>query len=182
MSFLIRAIASDLSVEGRTIVGLAVPFERVSTVCDGPGQRPYKEAFRRGAFMRTIAERGDRVKAHVEHQDQRLPIGRAVHLEERANGLETHLRVSATSDGNDVLALVRDGVLSGLSIGFRPIRHSDEGGVKYRTEVALNEISVVDRPAYPDAQIESLRSILGTPTSRLDIARRRLQLLELEQY
>ncbi len=178
--FLIRAVAADLAVDGRTIVGLAVPFGKVAEVSDN-GRTSYREGFRRGSFARTIAERGDRVRAHVNHQALKLPIGKAVHLVELADGLESHLRVSQTAEGNDVLALVRDGVLSGLSVGFRPVRQATEAGVVWRHEVALREISVVADGAYDDARIAGVRALLlPAPTPRLAAARRRLELLELE--
>lgn len=153
-----RAYAADLTIDGRTIVGLAVPFNRVATVSDD-GRTTYKESFERGAFARTIAHRADKIRAHAQHKTERLPIGKATHLQETDAGLESHLRVSDTSDGNDVLALVRDGVMTGLSIGFRGVQHSMRSGVKVRTEVALSEISVVADPAYADAQIQGIRAM-----------------------
>jgi len=78
-----------------------------------------------GSFAVTIAQRGDRVRAHAQHKTERLPIGKATHLEETRDGLVSHLRVSDTSDGNDVLALVRDGVMTGLSVGFRGIKAAE---------------------------------------------------------
>lgn len=155
---LTRAFASDLAVDGRTIVGLAVPFGRASRVSDD-GRRYYKEQFAPGSFRTTIAQRGDRIRAHVQHQTKRLPIGKASHLEETPEGLVSHLRVSNTTEGNDTLELVKDGVLTGLSIGFKPIRSDKQGDVTVRQEVALSEISVVADPAYPDARIQGVRSL-----------------------
>src|SRR5438105_496144 len=92
--------------DGRTITGLAVPFNVVAEVSDGG--RPYKEMFRKGAFSRTIAERGDRVKLLAAHEGRtRLPIGRATSLVEDAAGLVGAFRVSKTQAGDDVLELVR---------------------------------------------------------------------------
>ena len=155
---LCRGYATDLTIDGRTIVGLAVPFNRTATVSDD-GRTSYKEQFAPGSFAVTIAQRRDKIRAHAQHKTERLPIGRATHLEETPDGLVSHLRVSDTTDGNDVLALVRDGVMTGLSIGFRGIKANKRGDVTVRTEVALSEISVVADPAYADAQIAGIRAM-----------------------
>jgi HK97 family phage prohead protease len=154
-STLSRANTTHLAIDGRTIVGLAVPFNRTAKVSDD-GKTQYLEEFAPGSFTATIAQRGDKIRAHTQHQTGWLPIGKASHLEETSAGLESHLRVSDTTNGNDVL--VRDGVMTGLSIGFRPVKHVTRGNVKVRTEVALSEISVVADPAYVDAQISGIRS------------------------
>ena len=155
---LVRAHATDLTIDGRTIVGLAVPFNTVATVSDD-GRTSYKEAFAPGSFAVTIAQRGSRVRAHAQHRTDRLPIGKASHLEETDVGLVSHLKVSDTVAGNDVLALVRDGVMTGLSVGFRGIKETTRNRVRVRTEVALSEISVVADPAYADAQISGVRAM-----------------------
>ena len=155
---LTRGYATDLTIDGRTIVGLAVPFNRVATVSDD-GRTSYKESFAPGSFTRTLAHRGDKVRIFSQHKTERLPIGKASKLEETGPGLEAHLRVSDTSDGNDVLTLVRDGVLTGLSVGFRGLKHELRNNVRVRTEVTLSEISIVTDPAYPDAQISGIRAM-----------------------
>lgn len=179
---LYRAHPADLEVRstGRTIVGLAVPFDVPARVSDGSHR--YTEVFRRGAFARTIAERGPtRVKSLVMHDRQRLPIGRAEVLREDPNGLYAELRVSKTDFGDQVLELVRDGALDGLSIGFQPVPHGDRWSNDQTTceriEVRLREISIVDSPAYDDALISAVRAE-AAPQVSADVARRRLHILE----
>jgi len=107
-----RATPADLEVrggDGRTVVGLAVPFGTSTTITDATGT--YSESFRPGAFARTIAERGDRVKFLAMHNSQALPLGRAVELREDPAGLVAALRVTQTAAGDEVLALIRDGAL-----------------------------------------------------------------------
>jgi hypothetical protein len=173
---LTRAFSTgDLSVRSdqRTIVGIAVPWNRPTTVSDD-GRTAYTESFDRGAFARTIAERGDRVKLLAVHDRRSLPVGRAALLREDAAGLYAELRVSNTRAGDEVLELVRDGSLDGLSIGFRGITHETPAPrTVVRTEVRLDEISVVPFPAYEDARIHAVRAVL---TPNLATARRRLEL------
>jgi HK97 family phage prohead protease len=176
---LTRATAADLEIrsDGRTITGIAMPFDAPAEVSDG-GYR-YTEVFRRGAFQRTIAERGT-VKLLTQHQRQSNPIGRTSVLREDPSGLYMEARVSNTTAGDEVLALVADGALDGLSIGYSAVRDdmADDGTVQ-RLEVRLREISVVTFPAYADAAISGVRT--GDPntfTFSREAAFRRLQLLE----
>ena len=179
---LYRAAPTDLEVRttatgGRTIVGIAVPFDRPTAISEGSYR--YEETFVRGAFARTISERGPKgVKAMVMHQRQTLPIGRAEVLREDPVGLYAELRVSKTEQGDEILELVKDGALDALSIGFQPdqdrwdARHSKVD----RLSVKLREISVVDFPAYEGAVISAVRNDL--PTIPHEVARRRVALLE----
>lgn len=183
MTLIRRAFAPDLEVgaDGRTIVGIACPFDTPAQITEPGGS--YTEVFRRGAFTRTIAERGPgRVKVYAQHQDRALPLGRAEILREDTAGLYAELRVSKTAAGDEVLELVRDGVLDGLSIGAVPIRadRSRPGHVE-RLEVSLREVSVVGTPAYDTARVLAVRS--ETHPTYINLARlaqRRAELLRLE--
>ena len=163
--------------DGRTVVGCAVPFDRPTDVGG------YIESFTRGAFARTIAERGAaRVKVLAQHASTFLPIGRAAVLREDPAGLHVELKISRTQLGDEVLALVEDGALDGLSVGFVPIRavHNPSTGVVERTEVRLDEISVVSFPAYDGARVLAVRA--ATPQQQhdlteLDLIRRRASLV-----
>lgn len=174
---LTRANHADLQIrsDGRTVVGIAVPFGRPTDIRDASGT--YAETFRRGAFARTIADRGDRVKFLAQHDRRALPLGRAQVLREDAAGLYAEFRVSQTVAGDEALELIRDGALDALSIGFRPIRDrwtADRSAVE-RLEVRLDEVSAVSFPAYDEALIAGVRS--GLPTISREAAERRLALL-----
>lgn len=164
----VRADGTD----GRTIFGRAVPYGETIEVVDSFGR--YRERFERGAFARSIAERLHKVKLMVQHDRSRLPIGRAVDLEERDDGLHGAFAVAATRDGDDALELVRSGTVDAFSIGFAPIRERDDDGVVVRTEAALREVSLVGFPAYAGAAIAGIRS--DTPTLPRAAADRRLRL------
>ena len=177
---LVRSFA-DLEIraagDGRTVVGCAVPFDRPTDVGG------YVESFTRGAFARTIAERGaGRVKVLAAHSSSVNPIGCATVLREDPAGLHVELRVSKTQLGDECLELIRDGALDGLSIGFQPIRavHNPTTGVVERTEVRLDEISLVSFPAYDGARVLAVRSITPQQQSaltELDLIRRRASLV-----
>jgi HK97 family phage prohead protease len=142
---------------GRTVHGIAVPYGQVAEVSDGDG-RAYLERFEFGACARTIRERGSKVKLLAQHDHRRFPIGKATSLVERSDGLHGEFAIPATAEGDDVLTLIRDGVLDSFSVGFRGIRERWDGDVRVRTEVALIEVSLVGLPAYEGALVGGVRS------------------------
>lgn len=156
---LYRANPVDLEVrgDGRTVVGIAMPFDQPTEIRDASGT--YQETFRFGSFRKTIAERGPQgVKTFAKHQRASLPIGRASVLREDPAGLYSELRVSKTAAGDEILELVRDGALDSLSIGFQPVKDRQVRGGVERLEVRLFEVSIVDFPAYVGATIAGVRS------------------------
>lgn len=169
--FLSRAFAVDLEIRsdgtGRTIEGIVVPFDREAMVSDN-GRTRYPEMFRRGAFAKSITERGDRVKLLAHHQSGVNPLGRASLLREDPAGLWGEFRVSRTAAGDEVLELVRDGALDSFSVGFTPIKHVRQDRTVVRTEVALREVSIVTLPAYEDARIAAVRML--SPEDRAELA------------
>src|SRR5699024_8919344 len=69
---------------------------------------------------------------------------------------------SETARGNDVYALLQDGTLDRMSIGFEPIEHvvteHDDGSVSIkRTRIRVREVSLVPFPAYDGAKVASVR-------------------------
>lgn len=144
--------------DGRTITGIAAPFDAPTQIRDSLGT--YTEVIERGAFARTIRERGpERVKLLALHDAAQFPIGRATLLREDPNGLYAEFRVAATPRGDEALQLVREGALDGLSIGFVPIRDawSNDGGTRTLLEVKLLEVSLVSWPAYDSARVSAVR-------------------------
>lgn len=173
-----RAFSADLEVRadstGRTIHGIVVPFGVVARVSDGGPS--YDEMFRQGAFAKTIAERGDRVKLLSQHEARRNPLGRATLLREDTAGLYGEFSVSRTTAGDEALELVRDGALDSFSVGFAPVKHVTERNVRVRTEVALREASLVTFPAYADALVGGVRAEDLSDDELLAIAERVAQI------
>lgn len=148
---LTRTFTPDLEVrsggDGRTIVGIAVPWDTPQRIND-----KLVEMFARGAFNHQIAE-AHRVKVAREHIDLGGSlIGRLAMARDDAAGLYTELRVAKTPLGDETLELVKDGALTDLSIGFRARqdqRRTD--GVLVRKTADLREIAVTLEGAYGDA-------------------------------
>lgn len=118
----------------------------------------------RGAFTNALMQRGvSGVKLLWQH-DPATPIGVFDKIEEDERGLyvEGKLLIDAVEKAREVYALVRAGVVDGLSIGFRTIkgkRDTLQGRtVRRLLEVDLWEISLVTFPMQPDARIADVKS------------------------
>lgn len=149
----------------------------------------YGTAFAPGAWSKTLSERGSKVLVLWQH-DPYQPIGKPTALAEDGTGLAVSAAISdGTSYGRDALALLRDGVPLGLSVGFRTIRErpatasdplifdgapdairGDHAAVSVIEEAKLYEFSLVSFPANDaatvtairgDAQIDALSQVLA---------------------
>ena len=174
--------AGEESGDGRTLVGLAVPFDTELQVSDF--WEDYTEVFRHGAFTKTLRDRAKPVPLLAHHAHRSLGIGRATRLEETDAGLLAEFHLTAGVQlADEVLALVRDDALSGLSIGFEPIQQNVTRGpgrtppssldLIERTEVNLREVSVCNFPAYADAGVTGVRDATGAHPSLAILAAER---------
>ena len=105
--------------------------------------------FKQGAFAETIAEDFDRIVILQQH-DALMLLGKPTKLTETVIGLEVEGQISDTQAGRDALTLMRDGVLSEMSVGFDPLEWEiDEesplangGPFRTITKARLGEISI----------------------------------------
>jgi HK97 family phage prohead protease len=163
MTVLIREVATGLHVrdggDGRTLVGPLLPWRVEARVLDRG--RLVLEQFERGALAGTDPGRVPFTATHPR-DNQQLPIGVTVELEERDDAAWGAWRVSDTAIGNEVLALAADGVPLGLSIGFMEVaggsRWSPDRRRVVRTRAQLDHIAVVRTPAYVGAGVVGVRS------------------------
>jgi HK97 family phage prohead protease len=143
--------------DGRTVVGIAVPYDVEQRIGSN-----LVEVFRKGVF-RDVTRAANRVKLLYQHKTD-APIGRAVMLEEREEGLYGEFRISKTEAGDEALELIRDGVLSNLSVGFQPLKDEKRGGIVNRIKAHLAEVSLVTFGAYGDAaNIVAVRQEIEKP-------------------
>lgn len=117
-----------------------------------------------GAFRATLSTgmAKDGVPILLLHNDQRLPVGRSLELEEDEHGLCIRAQIADTTDGLDARKLVRNGILRGLSIGYIPTRaETGADGARRLYEVELLEISLVTWPANELATVTGYKSAKG---------------------
>jgi hypothetical protein len=162
----LRHEGDGAGADGRTLYGLAVPFDVELDVSDFWDD--YTEVFRKGSFAKTIRDRSHALPLLVHHNHRGLPIGAATELAEEDDGLHAAFHLSATREADDVLALLADDAISGLSIGFEPVTHTETKGpnrtppssrdLHERTEVKLREVSLCNFPAFVDAGVHGVRA------------------------
>ena len=159
----VRNLTSSLALrdngDGRTLVGPLLPWEVEVRVVDRG--RLVTETFQRGAFAGTDPARVPLTATHPRDAGT-LPIGVTLSIEDRSDAAWGEWRVSDTLLGNEVLALARDGVPLGLSVGFAEIpggsRWSPDRSRVTRTRAALDHVAVVRVPAYAGAGVAGLRA------------------------
>ena len=123
----------------------------------------------RGAFSRSIRQRGAGGIRMLYQHDPAQTIGTWHDIREDERGLFVHGRLSTSSPkAREVLGLMRDGALDGLSIGFKTVRAraGSAGGVRRILEADLWEISVVTFPMLPGARIAEVKADGALPTIR----------------
>jgi uncharacterized protein len=155
--------------DGLSIAGYIARFGESTEITDWLGT--YTEEIRRGAFARTLAERGPaKVKMQFNHGHDStfgaLPIGVWTDLREDRKGLWGEGRIHDNWHTIPIRHAIESGALDGMSFKFKPIsaierKAGKAGELDHRTltEVALFEAGVVVHPAYEGTTV-GIRSAL----------------------
>lgn len=144
----------------RIIDMIAVPYGEKAEVFLRRQQKWVIEDFAPGAFTGVSGN----PKVNRAHDYER-PVGRVVKFHPGdPRGLRTEIRVSKTSDGDDVLELAEDGLLS-PSVGFTIPPGGERWAADRRsrtvTKAAVDHIALTGDPAYMGAQVLAVRSASG---------------------
>lgn len=126
------------------------------------------DVIEKGAFKRTLDHLRRSKKALPILWQHRMdePIGRAEELREDERGLYIKGRlVLETARGREAYALLKAGVLSGLSIGYASVKERWEEGVRKLKELKLFETSLVTFPANPEAGVLGVKGIAPSNVS-----------------
>lgn len=112
-----------------------------------------------GAFAASLANRPpDRVRLLFQH-DPKEPVGIWDAIGEDARGLKVSGRLlEGVPRAHSLRALIAQGAIDGLSIGFRTVRATRDGraGLRRLWAVELWEISIVTFPMMDRARIASV--------------------------
>ena len=115
-----------------------------------------RERFELGAFGADVSNRD--VMLNAQH-DRGRPLARTggggMILTDTAEGLRMRATLPDTAEANDTLALVRAGVLRGLSVEFQAVEERFEGRLRIVERARLGAIAIVDTAAYPTADVEA---------------------------
>jgi uncharacterized protein len=110
-----------------------------------------------GAFTKTIAEKHGQVPLLMGH-DTGSPIGLAT-LTDSPQGLVVKGELVLEADGaKSAYALLKKGVIRGLSIGYDTVKSTMAGGVRQLSELKLWEISLTAFPMNPEAMVTAVKS------------------------
>ena len=148
----------ELRHEGeRRLSGVAVRYGDTATLPWG------RERVERGAF----APVGDVILN--AHHDRAAPLARTgagLALQDTAERLAFAADLPATRAADDVLELVRAGVMRGASVEMRVTAERFESGVRVIERATLSAIGIVDTPAYSESEVEARRAAIPAPAKR----------------
>jgi HK97 family phage prohead protease len=119
-----------------------------------------KDVVMPGAFRDSLKTRGAAQVRLLWQHDPAQPIGRWLSIAEDLRGLRVRGQLNlAVERARDIHALMRDGAVDGLSIGFRVERARAERptGLRRLEKLDLWEISVVTFPMLPGARFETVK-------------------------
>jgi HK97 family phage prohead protease len=147
---MIRLTADDtfvLAEDGespRTISGIAVPWNVEATVSDGTRVR-----FERGSLPIS----GKKPKL-LKYHDSTQPVGVVTGRVDSEKGMVFTARISATSEGNDMIELIKDQAVDSVSVGVDVIdARYDDNGTMVIAKADWVELSLVTQPAFKGATI-----------------------------
>lgn len=146
--FAIKSLADSGEIEG-----MLAGFDTVDS---------HGDCIRRGAFQKTLAERGNVPLPMLFCHDPQKPIGAWRTWTEKADGLYVKGSLTlASAAAQEAYALAKDGAITGLSIGFRYVRDevNHRAGFNEVLEVDLLEGSLVPIPSNPTTRITSVKAI-----------------------
>jgi HK97 family phage prohead protease len=156
------------AVAGQKPHGVITGYASVFNIKDRQG-----DIVPRGAFAATLIEHksAHRLPPMLWMHDPRRPCGSWLMMAEDAIGLRVRGQLAlGTQLGREALALVKQGAVTGLSIGYR-IRHSrfdTAQQARILQSVELDEVSLVTLPANPAAQVSAVKYIAGHNNTLLE--------------
>jgi hypothetical protein len=121
-----------------------------------------KDVIEPGAFRESLVRRGPSGIKLLWQHDPAEPIGRWLSLIEDSRGLFVRGQLSlAVGRAREIHALMREGAVDGLSIGFRPekARTEPRSGLRRLERVDLWEVSLVTFPMLPQARVSAVKAM-----------------------
>jgi len=158
-----RTVSLDIELKEErdrsVVVGYANIFDDIAVIGDW-----FQEQFKRGAFKKTIKE--SQQIATWNHNPSNL-LGRTdnetLSLHEDEVGLRAEITLPDTTLGRDVLSLVRDSYVDGMSMTFVAMDEVWDNNKKppLRTvrQARLFEVALVTEPAFPGTFVLDARGV-----------------------
>jgi HK97 family phage major capsid protein len=77
------------------------------------------------------------------------------------DGIYASFKMSASMQGSDALVLAAEDLISGMSVGVEVIKSSQKKDYIYVTKAQLKEVSLVESPAFTEAQVTKVAASEG---------------------
>jgi HK97 family phage prohead protease len=161
-----RALPPDMTLDGRTVEGVVVPYDEPAEVCDDYGPAPvYREVFTETSFARQLqgfAARPALMSRIILNLDHRRELDHEVGFTESVTstpaGLVARFKLRPTANLELVRSMLAE-THTGLSVECALIksRTRPDGVVERRTAVLVG-VAAVPVPAYAGAGITALRA------------------------
>jgi HK97 family phage prohead protease len=133
------------------------------------GVDAYGDTVHPGAYKSTLQSRNRPIQMRWNHFGE--VIGKWTSIQEDDVGLYVEGELTpGHSKAQDVYASLKHGAITGMSIGYRPVKavKNDNGGVDLH-EIELVEISVVESPADLNATVSDVKSAIARAESLKEI-------------
>ena len=146
----------------RSFVGYGSTFANVDHVGD---------IVKAGAFEKSLDlhKTNGTMPAMLIHHDLNRPIGVWKSMVEDDHGLLVEGKLTkGVRDADEAYALLKDGALHSMSIGYRVIdeEYDRKSGINTLNEISLHELSLVTLPANAAAVVSSVKNADGSPDIR----------------
>jgi hypothetical protein len=106
----------DAESDGRWLTGTAVPYDEWANI------GWFLEQHARSSFSKSITEAAQKLPLLLWHDNRSFPVGISDHWADAAEGLQGRWKMDDSEEASRAADLASKGLLTGLSIGFAPIR------------------------------------------------------------
>jgi HK97 family phage prohead protease len=145
--------------DGRHVIeALCVPWNTPTMLTPHRGG----EVFARGAFGELIAnpQAWPKVRLTDSHLDSALrrPVAKGLEFRDDPRGLAGTFQFFNTPTGREAWENVVENTYGGVSVGFIATDEGKRDGMREVRTARLHHVSLVDEPAYADAQVVAMRA------------------------
>ncbi len=140
-----RAALGEVRVEGRKLTGTVLRYGEVSP--------SHRERFAPGALRMAEA-----VHLDLYHDRERVIAympGGGLEIAGQGDAVELTANLPPIPAADRALAEIREGKTTGLSVEFRAVKESRDGGIRVIEDAILSGVGLVQSPSYLGSRVEA---------------------------